>query len=114
MIAREAEGGFQHIVSVKRGILVFYNETPRSDPQCGHSTGRRTSEPIKNYRKYNQFFKAPISLNDHHTPHQMQVGLDAPSRHSLVLPVTVVVLNSIRMFLTKKCVYSIALTTFLM
>ena len=74
----------------------------------------RTSEPIKKYRKYNQFLKVPISLNGHHTLLQMQVGLDEPSRHGLLLSVMVVLLNSIRIFLTKKYVYSIVLTTFLM
>ena len=73
----------------------------------------RTSEPIKNCRKYNQFLKAPISLNDHHTLLQMQVEQDEPSRHSLLMSVVVVLLNSIRIFLRKKYLYSIALDIFL-
>ena len=54
-----------------------------------------------------------MSLNDHHTPLQMQVEQDEPPLHSLLMSVVVVLLNSIRIFLRKKYLYSIALDIFL-
>ena len=64
-------------------------------------------------RLFPAFLKVLISLNVHHPLLQMQMEQDESSRHSLLISVMVVLLNSIRAFL-KKHVHSIVLNTFLM